>query len=433
MIYKICYLAIYLIENLISLFYFENKFSRKVKILPLFSIFIFFYIISLVISELGSFLLNSTIFFIGNYVILFICYKANVKSCLFNSILLLSLMLVTELIVAYILSAIFSLNLFNTYTDKFVFIIHSTISKMFYFITIYLTSKLSTKENFSINLNTILLLTFFPLGTIVTMVVTFYICVVYDVGDDLKLPLAIGSIIILMSNIIVFYVHEQTIKTNIKYTELLLTRQKEKNSVEYYSLIKKQNENSKVLIHDITKHLNSIKMLSRDNNTDINDYINSIFDDFKIMNPVDYCSNSLLNLITYRYSEVCKSENIRFDVNIQNTKLDFMSEPDITALFDNVLENAIEAAKETHEKFISFSIDIRNTNFLVISITNSSNKKPLIANGNIVTSKKDFNFHGVGIKSIRRVVKKYDGNITMNYNEIEKMFATTITFQLHSD
>lgn len=146
------------------------------------------------------------------------------------------------------------------------------------------------------------------------------------------------------------------------------------------------------------------------------------------MNPINYCNNPLLNLITYRYSEICKLENIQFKVNIQNAKLSFMCDPDITALFDNLLENAVEASKQTAKKFISFSIDIRNMNFLVISVTNSSNNRPLTANGNMITSKPDSNTHGIGIKSIRRIVKKYDGNIEMTYDDSEKTFTTKIVF-----
>jgi sensor histidine kinase regulating citrate/malate metabolism len=256
------------------------------------------------------------------------------------------------------------------------------------------------------------------------------LCITYSVQGAYKLAITIGNILLLLSNIIVFYIHEQTIETNRKYTELLLLKQKENNSFEYYELLKQQNDNSKVLIHDITKHLNAIKMLSSNSNVNVSDYINHIIKDFNIMNPVEYCGNSLLNLITYRYYQIFSKENIKFDINIQNAQIDFMSEPDITSLFDNLLENAFEATKQAPQKEINFSIDIRNTNFVVINITNTTVKKPLLINGHIITSKNNKELHGVGIRSINRVVKKYNGNMEMNYKDAEKVFSTTITFQL---
>lgn len=249
-------------------------------------------------------------------------------------------------------------------------------------------------------------------------------------NENFKIALVICNLLSLLSNIVVFYVHDKTVKTNRKYTELLLTQQKEYNSVSYYKLLKEQNENSKVLIHDITKHLNSLKMLSMNSNADIVEYIDNIENDFDIMNPIDYSNNALLNLITNRYYKICKNENISFDINIQNTHLNFMSEPDITALFDNLLANATEAAIQSEKKFINFSVDIRNSNFLVISISNSSDQKPIRINENIISSKNIAGMHGIGIKSIKRVTKKYDGIISMEYNTEQKIFLTTITFQI---
>jgi len=433
MINIIGYLTVYFIEALVSLFYFDSKFSRKVNIPLLFVSFSVFYVTSFIISQLGVSILNLITFIIGNFLILFFNYKTNIKSCIFNSALLAALMIVTELLVSYSLFAIIPMDILDgSNWSKSVFIFYSTMSKLLYFISVYIISKISVKEKSETNLNTILLLSFFPLGTVITMLASSFIYGNYNLTDTLRILLIISNIIMLLSNMIVFYVHEQTIKANKTNTELLLTQQKEENTSDYYNLLKQQNENSKVLIHDITKHLNSIKMLSSNENIDINSYINYIIDDFNIINPVDYCSNALLNLITYRYSATCKNENIKFDINIQNAKLDFMNEPDITALFDNLLENAIEAAKQADEKSIDFSIDIRNTNFLVVCVTNSSNKKPLVVNGNIITSKKDSDLHGIGMKSIKRVVKKYDGNINTCYDEKDKTFTSTIIFRIPS-
>ena len=341
-------------------------------------------------------------------------------------------MIVTEILVFFIFSVLFSVDLDICFNDKYMLIIQATISKLLYFVTVYFSAKFSSKEYKSDRSYSSLFLCILPIASIVFMYTSIFLCIEYSVNENFKFALVICNLLSLLSNIVVFYVHDKTIKNNRKYTELLLTQQKEDNRVSYYELLKEQNVNSKVLIHDITKHLNSLKMLSMNNNADIVDYIDNIENDFDIMNPIDYSNNALLNLITNRYYQICKKENISFEINIQNTQLDFMSEPDITSLFDNLIANATEAAKQSENKFIIFSIDIRNSNFLVISVLNSSDKKPLQVNENIISSKKDSEMHGIGIKSIKRVVKKYDGIITMTYNDNQKTFNTTITFQLYN-
>lgn len=432
MISELCYAIVFVIETIISIFYFNNKFKLKRNKEMIFLVAFISSVISFSVAKLNTPALNLLSFFVCNFLILILCYEVNIKSSLFHSFLLLSFMIVTEILVFFIFSVLFSVDLDICFNDKYMLIIQATISKLLYFVTVYFSAKFSSKEYKSDRSYSSLFLCILPIASIVFMYTSIFLCIEYSVNENFKFALVICNLLSLLSNIVVFYVHDKTIKTNRKYTELLLTQQKEDNRVSYYELLKEQNVNSKVLIHDITKHLNSLKMLSMNNNADIVDYIDNIENDFDIMNPIDYSNNALLNLITNRYYQICKKENISFEINIQNTQLDFMSEPDITSLFDNLIANATEAAKQSENKFIIFSIDIRNSNFLVISVLNSSDKKPLQVNENIISSKKDSEMNGIGIKSIKRVVKKYDGIITMTYNDNQKTFNTTITFQLYN-
>ena len=430
MISELCYAIVFVIETIISVFYYNKKFKLKRNYEIILLVASISSIISFSVANFNIPALNLLSFFVCNFLILVICYEINIKSSLFHSFLLLSFMIVTEILVFFVFSVLFSVDLDVCFSDKYMLVIQATISKLLYFVTVYFSSKFSSKEYKSDKSYSSLSLCILPVASIAFMYTSIYLCISYEVNENFKIALVICNLLSLLSNIVVFYVHYKTVKTNRKYTELLLTQQKEYNSVSYYKLLKEQNENSKVLIHDITKHLNSLKMLSMNSNADIVEYIDNIENDFDIMNPIDYSNNALLNLITNRYYKICKNENISFDINIQNTHLNFMSEPDITALFDNLLANATEAAIQSEKKFINFSFDIRNSNFLVISISNSSDQKPIRINENIISSKNIAGMHGIGIKSIKRVTKKYDGIISMEYNTEQKIFLTTITFQI---
>ena len=109
-----------------------------------------------------------------------------------------------------------------------------------------------------------------------------------------------------------------------------------------------------------------------------------------------------------------------------------MDDPDRTAFFDNLLENAVEAAALSHQKFINFSISIRNNNFIIIKVSNSCDKKPIEKDQHIVTSKNNSDFHGIGIVSIERVVKKYHGHIKMQFFEDLKKFESVVIFQINN-
>ena len=86
------------------------------------------------------------------------------------------------------------------------------------------------------------------------------------------------------------------------------------------------------------------------------------------------------------------------------TLLDFMAEMDISALFGNVLDNAIESVEKLDDKekrLIHLSV-AKQKNFLRIRSENYTEEKITFKNGMPVTTKKDKRFHGFGMKSIQR-------------------------------
>ena len=426
MISNICYAVVFLIESLISFYYFDFKFKRRIskKFIPISILLsgLVLYIINLIEIPL----INAVCFYVWNFIILRICYNSIIKSGIFANFVLLFLMIITELIVILPFSVVSRFSLFESRSDAFILIIQAIMSKLLYFIFIWGVLKFTEKEYKSTGSKFSILLCFLPIASIILMCTNVYLCTTYSVNNNFKIAIIIGNILILLSNIIVFYLHETTIKINRKYTQILLDYQQEKNTIDYYDLLREQNENSKILIHDITKHLKTIQQLSESKDSNISKYISEIVADYSVMNPIDYCNNSVVNLITHRYYEICRKNNIIFTININNTNLDFMKEYDITALLDNLLENAIESALLTNDKFIDFSICKRNSNFVIIKISNSCDRKPKYINNILVSSKNAPGMHGIGTRSIKRVVAKYNGNLEMKYDNDTKTFTSVI-------
>lgn len=426
MISNICYAVVFLIESLISFYYFDFKFKRRIskKFIPISILLsgLVLYIIDLIEIPL----INAVCFYVCNFIILRICYNSSIKSGIFANFVLLFLMIITELIVILPFSVVSRFSLFESRSDAFILIIQAIMSKLLYFIFIWGVLKFTEKEYKSTGSKFSILLCFLPIASIILMCTNVYLCTTYSVNNNFKIAIIIGNILILLSNIIVFYLHETTIKINRKYTQILLDYQQEKNTIDYYDLLREQNENSKILIHDITKHLKTIQQLSESKDSNISKYISEIVADYSVMNPIDYCNNSVVNLITHRYYEICRKNNIIFTININNTNLDFMKEYDITALLDNLLENAIESALLTNDKFIDFSICKRNSNFVIIKISNSCDRKPKYINNILVSSKNAPGMHGIGTRSIKRVVAKYNGNLEMKYDNDTKTFTSVI-------
>jgi sensor histidine kinase regulating citrate/malate metabolism len=88
---------------------------------------------------------------------------------------------------------------------------------------------------------------------------------------------------------------------------------------------------------------------------------------------------------------------------------------DISALFGNALDNAIESVlkiEDPDKRLIHVSV-VRQKNFLRIRIENCYEGELRFENGMPITSKKEQGIHGYGTKSIRRITERYNGSMTI--------------------
>ena len=337
-------------------------------------------------------------------------------------------MAITESIVMFVSTVLFGTDLFTCLDNSLSLIIQSTISKLLYFLIIYFVSKFSIKEHKSESYSLSIPLLVLPTSSILLLYAVSYALHNFDLEQKYMYLLIISIVLLLFSNIAVFWVYEFTLKTQRHNMKLEYERQKEKSTAEYYDLLNEQNENSKIVMHDIKRHLNAIKSIAKDKS--VTEYIDDFIEDFSINKSVDYCNNPMVNSIVNRYKSFCDKFGVKMNIDIRSADFGFMSEPDITALLDNLLENAVEAAQNTENGFIDFSAFVRKNKYLSIQLTNSVKNIVAVKNNRIASSKKSDAIHGTGLKSIKRVVKKYDGEINMKFNEDDMTFTSNIVFEI---
>lgn len=428
MVYTICYALIFLAEVFTSVFYFENKFEKKpskmILILSILAVYIILYV-----SRLTNLTwINIIAFFVCNFFLLHLCYKTKIKSSIFHCSILLVFNVITEFVVMLFSAAILGTELLACLDNSVNLIFQSTISKLLYFFSMYILSKVSSNERRKDSPVASLILFLLPISSTLIIYAILYAIAEHELVQAFLTLLLIGIVILLFSNIAVFWVYEFTLKTQRHNMKLEYERQKEKSTAEYYDLLNEQNENSKIVMHDIKRHLNAIKSIAKDKS--ITEYIDDFIEDFSINKSVDYCNNPMVNSIVNRYKSFCDKFGVKMNIDIRSADFGFMSEPDITALLDNLLENAVEAAQNTENGFIDFSAFVRKNKYLSMQLKNSVKNIVAVKNNRIASSKKSDAIHGTGLKSIKRVVKKYDGEINMKFNEDDMTFTSNIVFEI---
>lgn len=425
----ICYLFIFIFEQFISYLYFKSKYEFKRKTWIIFICYFISFIVQYTTNLFNSPYLNLLSFFVCNLSIVLICFSSTLKQTLFDVVLLEGIMITTEVVIMYLFSSILEIDLLECKNNELIIFLETAATKILYFIIAYIISRFSKKaDKYKSVINKYSVLLFLmPVSSILVISSYAYLSFNYSVNKTTNFLFTFSSLIMLISNIIIFIIHERIIDVLIKNTELELEKQKSHINEEYYIELEKQYDSSNILIHDIKKCLGNIKgLLLQNDNSKAIEYIDSIYDGYDIKQIKKYSNNKLINVIVSRYAQLCYNNNIEFSADIRDVNFSFIKDSEITALFDNLFENAFEATKKCPNKFINIEVDYRNENYIFIKMLNSINNKPLFQNGLPITTKKDKKGHGIGIKSILKIVKKYHGNLDYNYVENENIFITTI-------
>jgi sensor histidine kinase regulating citrate/malate metabolism len=207
--------------------------------------------------------------------------------------------------------------------------------------------------------------------------------------------------------------------------KLRLLEQQSHLQYEYYvSQEEKYNESVKIL-HDVNKHLTMIEQIYEiDRADDAKQYAKEIG---KMLQPLvlqQYTNNPILNILLNEKKKYAVYHNIKFELKIESIDLQFMEPIEITTVFGNLLDNAIEACNALPDnRYISLKLDTYN-DFVAIHISNSSSghtkwsgRKPVSQKG------KD---HGIGLINVENIIKKYNGNMILK--EENNVFSCDIIF-----
>lgn len=124
--------------------------------------------------------------------------------------------------------------------------------------------------------------------------------------------------------------------------------------------------------------------------------------------------NQFLDVLLTEKSLYCEQNGITFSCMADGARLTFMDDGDLYCLFGNIIDNALEAVKaikEEQRRVINLVMKARG-NMLVIQSDNYFDGERAFEGGLPVTTKADRNYHGFGMRSIRMIVHKYEGELT---------------------
>lgn len=427
------YLFCFFVEAVTLWQYSSSLFSARKRTLTRIIALCGLYFILFFVSLYESVWLNTAFYFVLNLIFLFTQYDLNFYTGLFHSSTLTAVMGMSELMV-YGITKYFAPHFLENGRNFLHLFFYSVFSKLIFFSVIYILTHLmqnqeKSREQYD---KSVFLLAFIPLSSVFIMLTFISIGTAFSLSPSLDWMITAGAVLLLSSNLLMFGMSQYHQKKNEEFTQMQLLLQQESDRAQYYEMLLMQNENQRILIHDIKKHLQSIAMLNEQREHDkIDAYIRQLILSSNLKEASRLCDHELLNSILCRYMQQCIKDHITLHADIRSRTVDFIASNDLTSLFCNLLDNAIEAAGIVPDSFIEINTSKREkTPFVVITVINSCRTNPFLSNGRqLCTQKSDKRRHGFGLKSIRKTVQKYHGSMQMYYNDDTFTFHTIITLK----
>ncbi len=204
--------------------------------------------------------------------------------------------------------------------------------------------------------------------------------------------------------------------------ELRLANQRIRDQYEQFERQRQADEALRLLRHDMNNHLNTISGLL-DRQGAAQGYVQGLLEETAAaLEEVD-TGNPTLNVILGQKQALAERKGVDLRAYVNWKQGQFISPEDICTLFGNCIDNALEAVERDGPE--DRTVIVRGgviANCLVVKFENHYQREPRFQEGLPVTSKTGGE-HGLGLRSVRRVLERYGG--VLNVDADESLFTVT--------
>jgi len=232
-----------------------------------------------------------------------------------------------------------------------------------------------------------------------------------------KSEVIISTIIIFLINLLTFYLYDSLSTSYQQKTEAaILAKEKEM----YYNqcrMMQETSENLRKFKHDINNQFISIQQLALSKKyNELEKYVLNLSKQLNISKIYSSTGNIAVDsIINYKLNSLT-GKNVEINTEIavpENLKIEIS---DIISLIGNILDNAVYALGDVEtDKKLYFKM-VYSKERIIIKSENSYATDIKYINGEIVSTKSDSSEHGLGLKNIDAIVKKYDGYMSIDHN-----------------
>ena len=195
-----------------------------------------------------------------------------------------------------------------------------------------------------------------------------------------------------------------------------------------FDLIEQSEEKIRLLRHDLKKHMLMLtQYMQKGNFEEAQIYAGQIAQNAKVFGEYVKTGNSGIDCIVNHMLARADQLQCKRNIVIQVPETCFMPDFDLNMLLGNLLENALEAVEKAENKNLDLYISYMK-GVLYVSLYNTYNGLIRKKGGEHITTKNNHCGHGLGMKSVQIIVKKYHGE--MKVQNTKELFKVDIVIYI---
>ena len=362
--------------------------------------------------------------------LLFFLFKGKIVNKMFCHISANAIMVGCEFVYILVMSLPADFVLAELQNNKASFYMSLLGLKLLAFLVFNIVKRICKVSNSKMSIKVFLLYSIIPIATIGIMIGFAYLDINFDAIGFIQILLILCSFLILIGNMALFYFFNEYASSveRLRHQEVVITRMELEEK--RYEQIDAVNQEYAAFIHDIRHYMHTIGELAAESkDKEIINILSELQIRVSETETEMYCVNHLLNTILNEKKKSADENGIRMKITIEpEFVMEQIENIDLIAIMDNLLDNAIEAAKKCEQGYIKMYLYAKNNaHFSVIKIVNNYIGEINVQNERILTSKNDKTKHGFGIQNVQTTVEKYNGYLR-NFFE-NGVFTTVVMFQ----
>lgn len=399
---------LYIVYRFMNIFFETYNIDKRLVIIA----YSFRWLGGTLINDLIPYPIVSLIFFIGSTFLIALCYHGKVLKKILISLIIFMCGFISELLFAIIIE-LSGFNMFEK--EHYGSVLLLVGCKIIFWIISLILQKFK-----GIKLNT-KLPKVFVIAVIIILGSSFIIEMIIMNQNTFESSTVILSLfLVLATTLITIYLYDSYSKIFQERAQAELVKREQGYYQKQSELLQKNHEELRQFRHDIQNRIITMQeMIQNQDYEQVLNYTEQITQ--RIQHVTAYSETNHIavdSIINYKLT-LAEQKGIQVKSKVQIPEELVFNEDDIVVILGNLLDNAIEACEKLDtNKYIHLLVDY-NTGTLTIQTKNNFDSVIHSSNGQIVTRKDDSIAHGIGLKSIKNIVDRYNGQFDIDYTKTQ--------------